>query len=94
MLPHNYDEDALDAPAGCVLDDDAEPTDAELAAIEAELPALLAEVDLLEVHLMVLDRPPTEVDTRRIRRARNRLMTARRNLANTPTREFPAGGAA
>jgi hypothetical protein len=89
MLPQTWDEDA---PAGSVLDDDCEPTTAELAAIESELPAILAAVDLLDARLMVLDRTPTEVDTRRIRRARNRLMVARRNLANAP--ELSAGGAA
>lgn len=90
MLPQIWDEDA---PAGTVLDDDTEPTAAELAAIEAELPVILAEVDLLDAHLMVLDRTPTEVDNRRIRRARNRVLVARRDLANT-TRKLPAGGAA
>jgi hypothetical protein len=89
MLPQNWDEDA---PAGSVLDDDCEPTAAELAAIESELPAILADVDLLDARLMVLDRTPTEVDTRRIRRAHNRLMVARRHLANA--RELPAGGVA
>lgn len=89
MLPHNWD---VDAPAGSVLDIDGEPDPAELAAIDAELPAILAEVDLLDARLMVLDRAPTEVDARRVRRARSRLMAARRNLANR--RDLPAGGAA
>lgn len=89
MLPHNWDEDA---PSVSVLDDDTEPTAADLVAIEVELPVILAEVELLDARLMVLDRTPTEVDNRRIRRARNRLMTARRDLANV--RELPAGGAA
>jgi hypothetical protein len=84
-----------DAPTVHVMDDNTEPTAAELAAIEAELPVILAEVDLLDARLMVLDRAPTEVDARRIRRARNRLMSARRDLANTSiAQEYPAGGAA
>ena len=90
MLSQIWDEDA---PADSVLDDDTEPTAEELAAIEAELPVILAEVDLLDAHLMVLDRVPTEVDNRRIRRAHNRLMGARRDLANA-TFELPAGDAA
>ncbi|MGI5411106.1 DUF6284 family protein [Streptomyces chartreusis] len=59
-----------------------EPTDAELDAIEQEAPLILAEVDLLDAQIITLDRVPSEVDTRRIRRARNRVLAARRTLAN------------
>ncbi|WP_327291466.1 DUF6284 family protein [Streptomyces sp. NBC_01198] len=83
-----------DVPAVCVLDDQSEPTDAELSAIEREMPVILARVDLLDVEISLLDRGPTELDTRRVRRAHNRLLTARRELANATVRELPAGGAA
>ncbi|WP_042420436.1 DUF6284 family protein [Streptacidiphilus anmyonensis] len=53
-----------------------EPTNAELDAIEREMPAILADVDLLDVQIITLDRTPTELDNRRIRRARRRLFTA------------------
>ncbi|MFI9602746.1 DUF6284 family protein [Streptomyces sp. NPDC052043] len=59
-----------------------EPTDAELDAIELEMPAILADVDLLDAQIITLDRTPTELDNRRIRRARNRVLAARRTLAN------------
>jgi hypothetical protein len=78
---------------GTATDLDREPTAAELAAIDVEMPVILADIDLLDARIMVLDRAPTELDARRIRRAEHRLMTARRDLANT-SRELPAGGAA
>ncbi|MFF9772017.1 DUF6284 family protein [Streptomyces sp. NPDC014636] len=59
-----------------------EPTDAELDAIERESPLILAEVDLLDVQITILDRVPSEMDARRLRRARNRVLSARRVLAN------------
>ncbi|MGY3337575.1 hypothetical protein ACVW0K_003674 [Streptomyces filamentosus] len=61
---------------------DGEPSDAELDAIEQELPLILAEVDLLDAHIMTLDRPAAELDERRIRRARNRVLAERRALTN------------
>ncbi|WP_171110373.1 MULTISPECIES: DUF6284 family protein [unclassified Streptomyces] len=71
-----------------------EPTDAELDAIEAESPLILAEVDLLDAQIKTLDCPVNEVDTRRIRRARNRVLTARRDLANRTAGASAPGGAA
>ncbi|MGW1038704.1 DUF6284 family protein [Streptomyces sp. NPDC002547] len=61
---------------------DREPTAAELDAIERESPLILAEVDLLDAQIRALDRTPTELDARRIRRARNRVLSARRDLVN------------
>ncbi|MER7514810.1 DUF6284 family protein [Streptomyces sp. NPDC126499] len=61
---------------------DGEPSDAELDAIEQEMPLILAEVDLLDAQIMTLDRPATVLDERRIRRARNRVLVERRNLTN------------
>ncbi|MEU6946112.1 DUF6284 family protein [Streptomyces sp. NPDC046316] len=61
---------------------DGEPSDAELDAIEWEMPLILAEVDLLDARIMTLDRPANVLDARRIRRARNQVMAARRNLTN------------
>ncbi|MFC8565472.1 DUF6284 family protein [Streptomyces sp. NPDC057245] len=59
-----------------------EPTDAELAAIEQEMPVILADVDLLDAQIVTLDRTPSEVDDRRIRRARRRALAARVALLN------------
>ncbi|MER6420699.1 DUF6284 family protein [Streptomyces sp. NPDC001137] len=59
-----------------------EPTAAELDAIELETPLILAEVDLLDAQIITFDRTPTELDARRIRRARRRVLAERRTLAN------------
>jgi hypothetical protein len=59
-----------------------EPTDAELDAIEQEMPLILADVDLLDAYITTLDRTPNELDTRRIRRARRRALAVRVELAN------------
>ncbi|MFE1110386.1 DUF6284 family protein [Streptomyces rochei] len=71
-----------------------EPTDAELDAIEREMPVILAGVDLVDAQITALDRMPNEVDARRIRRARNRVLAARRDLANRSTDATRPGGAA
>ncbi|WP_149826919.1 DUF6284 family protein [Streptomyces tailanensis] len=71
-----------------------EPTDAELDAIELESPLILAEVDLLDAQIITLDRTPTELDARRIRRARNRVLAARRDLVNRTVGASLPGGAA
>jgi len=71
---------------------DFEPPAAELDAIEHEMPLIRAEVDLLDAQIMTLDRPVSELDERRIRRARNRVMAARRDLTNRTT--VQPGGAA
>ncbi|MGW0144503.1 DUF6284 family protein [Streptomyces sp. NPDC003333] len=72
----------------------SEPTAAELDAIELESPVILAEVDLLDAQIKTLDRPVNEVDARRIRRARNRVLAARRDLANRTAGANAPGGAA
>ncbi|MFE7237860.1 DUF6284 family protein [Streptomyces sp. NPDC057580] len=61
---------------------DGEPSAAELDAIEVEMPLIRAEVELLDAQIMTLDRTPTELDERRVRRARNRVLAARRDLTN------------
>ena len=66
-----------------------EPTDAELDAIDSEMPVILADVDLLDAQIITLDRTPNELDARRIRRAHRRVFAERRALANRA-----AGGAA
>ncbi|MEV8419982.1 DUF6284 family protein [Streptomyces niveus] len=71
-----------------------EPTDAELNAIELEMPLIAAEVDLLDAQITAMDRPANELDTRRIRRARKRALTARRELSNQAAIESAPGGAA
>jgi len=62
-----------------------EPTNAELDAIEQEMPVILADVDLIDAQIITLDRTPSELDRQRIRRARRRLLAARRELANRTT---------
>ncbi|WP_371645672.1 DUF6284 family protein [Streptomyces mirabilis] len=71
-----------------------EPTDAELAAIESEMPLILADVDLIDAQIIAMDHTPNEVDTRRVRRALARVLTEWRTLANRTTDEMAAGGAA
>ncbi|MEU1511847.1 DUF6284 family protein [Streptomyces sp. NPDC005811] len=71
-----------------------EPTDAELDAIEQESPLILAEVALLDAQIKALDHPANDVDTRRIRRARNGLLAARRDLTNRTAGAIVPGGAA
>ncbi|MGW3421633.1 DUF6284 family protein [Streptomyces phaeochromogenes] len=70
-----------------------EPTDAELDAIEREMPVILAGVDLLDAQIIALNHAPNELDTRRIRRARRRVLAARRELANQAA-DTHRGGAA
>ncbi|WP_030382323.1 MULTISPECIES: DUF6284 family protein [unclassified Streptomyces] len=71
---------------------DREPTAAELDAIEREMPVILAGVELLDAQIVTMDRAPSEVDARRLRRARRRVLSARRALANRAA--APRGGAA
>ncbi|KIZ13552.1 DUF6284 family protein [Streptomyces natalensis] len=71
-----------------------EPTDAELDAIEHEMPVILADVELLDAHIVTLDRTPTELDDRRIRRARRRALAARVALVNRAAGTSLPGGAA
>jgi hypothetical protein len=61
------------------------PTAADLDAIETEMPLVLAEVELLDAHIAILDRAPSELDARRLRRAHRRVLAARRELANRTT---------
>lgn len=59
-----------------------EPTAADLAAIEAEMPVIEAGVELVDAQIAALDSPVPEVTIRRIRRARRKLLAARLALAN------------
>ncbi|MFJ2783625.1 MULTISPECIES: DUF6284 family protein [unclassified Streptomyces] len=70
-----------------------EPSDAELDAIEQELPLILAAVDLLDAEIMILDCPATVLDALRIRRARRRVLAARRDLANRAAAMLSGGAA-
>lgn len=72
---------------------DREPTAAELAAIAHEMPVIRAEVELLDAQIITLDRIPTELDQRRIRRARRKVLTARLALSNMTTMRIPEVGA-
>ncbi|MCX4905584.1 DUF6284 family protein [Streptomyces sp. NBC_00878] len=68
---------------------DREPTFAELDAIEHEMPVIRAEVELLDAQIIALDRTPNEVDARRIRRARRKVLAARLAAANLTTMHIP-----
>ncbi|MFG3168377.1 DUF6284 family protein [Streptomyces sp. NPDC048200] len=70
-----------------------EPTDAELSAIESELPLILADVDLVDAQITAMDHAPNDVDARRVRRALARMLAERAKLTNR-TAAVPAGGAA
>ncbi|MBV1939855.1 hypothetical protein KUF83_25285 [Streptomyces sp. BV286] len=72
---------------------DREPTFAELDAIAYEMPVIRAEVELLDAQIIALDRTPNEVDTRRIRRARRKVLAARLAAANLATMRIPGVGA-
>ncbi|MFB7828099.1 DUF6284 family protein [Streptomyces hydrogenans] len=71
---------------------DGEPSDAELDAIEREMPLIVAEVDLLDVEIALLDRPVTDLDAQRLRRRRRRVLALRRDLTNRTA--VQSGGAA
>ncbi|MEW2397509.1 DUF6284 family protein [Streptomyces sp. NPDC046862] len=73
---------AVQAVVTAADDFDREPTFAELDAIAHETPLIEADVELLDVQISLLDRTPTEVDHQRIRRARRKVLAARRTLAN------------
>ncbi|NUW06809.1 hypothetical protein G6W47_07675 [Streptomyces sp. CAI-21] len=70
-----------------------EPTDAELHAIEREMPLILADVDLVDAQITAMDHAPNDVDARRVRRALARVLAERAKLTNR-TATVPAGGAA
>ncbi|WP_333740851.1 DUF6284 family protein [Streptomyces sp. IBSBF 2806] len=59
-----------------------EPTDGELDAVEAEMPLILADVEALDVQIALLEQAPTELDHRRVRRDRHRVLVERAALAN------------
>ncbi|MFJ4808194.1 DUF6284 family protein [Streptomyces longwoodensis] len=59
-----------------------EPTDAELDAIELEMPLILADIETLDDRLTLLTRTPSELDERRARRDRHRVLAERAALAN------------
>ncbi|MEV7345041.1 DUF6284 family protein [Streptomyces sp. NPDC093544] len=68
---------------------DREPTAAELDAIAFEMPVIRAEVELLDAQIIALDRTPNEVDARRIRRARRKVLAVRLAAANLTTMHIP-----
>ncbi|MEU8488441.1 DUF6284 family protein [Streptomyces sp. NPDC048641] len=72
---------------------DREPTAAELDAIETEMPVVLARVELLDAQIVTLDRTPSELDQRRIRRAHRRVLAARRELSNQAAAAVTGGAA-
>ncbi|MFI8198870.1 DUF6284 family protein [Streptomyces sp. NPDC085942] len=85
---------ALQAAVTAAAPFDGEPSDAELDAIEVESPLILAEVALLDAQIMTIDCTPNELDQQRVRRARRRVLAARRDLANRAFAVTVSGGAA
>ncbi|MET4667563.1 DUF6284 family protein [Streptomyces sp. PvR018] len=85
---------ALQAAVTAAAPFDGEPSNAELDAIDREMPLILADVALLDAQIMTIDRTPTELDQRRIRRAHRRVLAARRDLTNRTTTATVSGGAA
>ncbi|SCL21382.1 hypothetical protein GA0070616_2285 [Micromonospora nigra] len=67
----------------------AEPTAADLAAIEAEWPLIAAELDVLDAEIILLYAEdhggPTVLDWRRLRRAESRVTRAAADLADRTT---------
>lgn len=67
----------------------AEPTAAELAAIESEWPLIAADLDLLDAEIALLNAEdhggPTALDWRRLRRAEARVTRAAADLAGRTT---------
>ncbi|MFE6959904.1 DUF6284 family protein [Streptomyces sp. NPDC057696] len=61
---------------------DVEPSWRDLHAIELEGPLINAEMDLLDVQISLLDRPASELGRRRLRRAENKVLAARRTVTN------------
>ncbi|MFJ9021643.1 DUF6284 family protein [Streptomyces sp. NPDC102259] len=68
-----------------------EPTDAELDAIETEMPVILANIELIDAYITTLDRVPSELDARRLRRARRRALTARVELTRQSATALEVG---
>ncbi|MEU3263264.1 DUF6284 family protein [Streptomyces bacillaris] len=85
---------ALQAAVTAAAPFDGEPSNAELDAIDREMPAIMADVLLLDAQIMTMDRIPTELDQQRIRRARRQVLAARRDLANRAATLTVSGGAA
>ncbi|GHG82800.1 DUF6284 family protein [Streptomyces griseocarneus] len=63
--------------AGVTAIEDCGPSAAELDAIEREMPLIIAELELLDAQIAVLDRVPSELDARRLRRALRRVLAVR-----------------
>ncbi|MGC4981610.1 DUF6284 family protein [Streptomyces sp. DT193] len=71
-----------------------EPTNAELSAIESEMPLILADVALVDAQITAMDHAPNDVDARRVRRALARVLAERAKLTNRTAGTSLAGGAA
>ncbi|GAA2797223.1 DUF6284 family protein [Kribbella solani] len=61
-----------------------EPTAADLAAIEREWPLIAAELDLLDAEIAAINAGPhaSELETRRVRRAKRHVLEIGRELAD------------
>jgi cob(I)alamin adenosyltransferase len=59
-----------------------DPTPADLAAIEAEMPLIEAELDVLDAEIALITAGPAAsvLDRRRVRRAERRALATRREL--------------
>jgi hypothetical protein len=65
---------------------DAEPTAAELAAIDVEWPLIDAELAVVDAEIQALSAAggPSPLDWRRLRRAERRVLAVRVRLASVP----------
>ncbi|MFE1926591.1 DUF6284 family protein [Streptomyces asoensis] len=68
-----------------------EPTDSELDAIETEMPVILADIELIDAYITTLDHVPSELDARRLRRARRRALAARVELTRRSATALEVG---
>jgi hypothetical protein len=75
---------------------EAEPSPAELAAIEAEWPLIAAELDLLDAQIAVLslEGAAGSLDWRRIRRAEHRVLATRQALTDAGRAAAESAGVA
>lgn len=65
-----------------LFSDLGEPTEADLAEIERQMPLIGAEVDLVDAQIIAVPSPvgPSELDWQRIRRAQRRVLREAREL--------------
>lgn len=86
VSPHRHGRDTTAPPSLPVDLDAAEPTDADLAAIEREWPVIEAELEELDawIQILIAGRHASGLDWRRLRRAQRRLLAAQSQHSPEP----------